>query len=204
MLVSSLYVILQPVGRISEDREDPPYFFLLPVCMLELISYMSITCILSKTSIYRMSQECQAVSQTYDRDLTSSEGPLALVHSSHAFHNPLAADYTEGMSGPSGLLASSPGHPPYAKKCCILLLRVFKQHVAVSTKILLCGREQIFLIFLNPHEAVPAVTLKIKIANFTSTQRSNSIMSLRQILFSCCSNQDKLADQPYFMLTSSV
>lgn len=44
--------------------------------------------------------KCKPGIQTYYRDLSLCEGPLALCHCCHALNNPLAADYTEGDERP--------------------------------------------------------------------------------------------------------
>lgn len=59
---------------------------------------------------------------------------MALVHWSHAFNNPLSADYTEGMSGPNGLRASSPGRPPYSGTDVVGLLKKAHSRARANTQ----------------------------------------------------------------------
>lgn len=78
---------------------------------VSLISKTLVNIVFKKTSMFTGPDVNQA-SQTHYRDLTPSEGPLALVKS--RINNPLAADYTEGMTGPKRLRASPPGRPPHS------------------------------------------------------------------------------------------
>lgn len=68
--------------------------------------------IVKKKHLFFTGPDVNQASQTHYRDLTPSEGPLALAKS--RINNPLAADYTEGMIGLKRLRASPPGRPPHS------------------------------------------------------------------------------------------